>query len=450
MKKSKIFGIAAVLMATTLSVGVLSACGGGGNSVDGIRNDLENRTDKYGNTLVTIMVHKDQSTKEGKAYQKCIDEFNNAYKSENIKAQISFVAQTSGVDKYESTISTLYGQGNGKLYDVIAFDAPKCAGYASSNMFVDMTNLIGDYVDEFIPASVNMYNGKVYGLPIQESSAGFYYNMKVMKAAGISKAELDGYKTNGWTFDQFKAVCEKLKNKGKTAVDMQLYSTGETSTYLLYPLGNAAGGEYVSSDGKTVTGYLDSAETKAGFRFIKDCISSGYTSYTVGSTEFLTGNTVGMYLSSGWTIPEIRDQYSSNFTEGWGILPYPHAAGKDAVSATGSWSFAITNNGIGDKSAAVKLIKWMTSDESAQTITAATGMLTAKRTMEVTYDATSPEGVLYNQLVNTGKPRPSMSAYSDFSSEFNLILTALRDDSVESVISTHVTSLQTKINRNDR
>ena len=64
MKKSKIFGIAAVLTATTLSVGVLSACGGGGNSVDGIRNDLENRTDKYGNTLVTIMVHKDQSTKE--------------------------------------------------------------------------------------------------------------------------------------------------------------------------------------------------------------------------------------------------------------------------------------------------------------------------------------------------------------------------------------------------
>ncbi len=451
MKKSKMLGIAAVTIAATLTMCTLAACNfGGGGGGGGIRNDLESRTDKYGNTLVTILVHKDQSTKEGKAYQKCIDEFNNAYKSEKIVASIEFVAQTPGVDRYDSTISTLYGQGYGKLYDIIAFDAPKCAGYASSNMFVDMTSLIGDYADEFIPASVNKYNDKVYGLPIQESSAGFYYNMKVMKAAGISEMELNGYKINGWTFDQFKALCERLKSRGKIAADMQLYSKDETATYLLYPFGNAAGGEYVSSDGKTVTGYLNSAETKAGFQFIKDCINNNYTSYNIDSTEFLTGDTVGLYLSAGWTIPQIREHYASNFTDGWGILPYPHAEGKPAVSATGSWSFAITNNGIGDKSAAVKLIKWMTSDESSKTITAATGMLSAKSTIDVSYDATSPEGVLYNQLVNTGKPRPSMASYADFSSEFNLILTALRNDSVENAITAHTASLQDKINRNPR
>lgn len=447
MKKSKIFGIAATVAAAVMSLGSLAACGGG---LGGGREEIESRTDKYGNTLVTIMVHKDSSTKEGKAYQKCIDDFNSAYKSENIKASITFVAQTSGVDQYESTISTLYGQGGGKLYDIIAFDAPKCAGYAKSNMFVDMTDLLGDYVDEFIPASVNKYDGKVYGLPIQESSAGFYYNKKLLNDAGVSDAEIDGYKINGWTFEQFKTVCAKLKNRGKTPVDMQLSATGETATYLLYPLGNAAGGEYVSADGKTVGGYLDSAETKAGFKFIKDCIDSNYTSYTIGDKDFLTKDTVGMYLSSGWTIPDINEQYYDNFPGGWGILPYPHASGKPAVSATGSWSFAITNNGIKDKSAAVKLIKWMTSDENAQKITAATGMIPAKNTIEIKYEKTSPEGVLYNQLVNTGKPRPSMAAYSDFSSEFNLILTGLRTDSVDSVISSHVTSLQSKIDRTDR
>lgn len=446
MKKSKILGITAVAAAAALSAGMMVGCGGLG----GGREEIESRTDKYGNTVVTIMVHKDSSTKEGMAYQKCVDDFNNEFKSEKIKAQITYVAQTSGVDQYESTISTLYGQGGGKLYDIIAFDAPKCAGYAKSNMFVDMTSLLGDYVDEFIPASVNKYNGKVYGLPIQESSAGFYYNKKLLNAAGVTDAEIDNYKTNGWTFDQFKQVCAKLKNSGKTAVDMQLGAKGETATYLLYPLGNAAGGEYVSADGKTVGGYLDSAETKAGFQFIKDCISSGYTNYTIGDKDFLTKETVGMYLSSGWTIPDIKEQYSANFTGGWGILPYPHATGKPAVSATGSWSFAITNNGIRDKSAAVKLIKWMTSDTNAQRITAATGMIPAKSTINVSYEATSPEGVLYNQLVNTGKPRPAMAAYGDFSAEFNLIITGLRNDSVNDVISSHVKSLQTKINRSDR
>ena len=77
-------------------------------------------------------------------------------------------------------------------------------------------------------------------------------------------------------------------------------------------------------------------------------------------------------------------------------------------------------------------------------------MLSAKSTIDVSYDATSPEGVLYNQLVNTGKPRPSMASYADFSSEFNLILTALRNDSVENAITAHTASLQDKINRNPR
>lgn len=443
--KGKRFWVKAVgLVAAVCCAFAVTACGGGSSK------ELESRTDKYGNTLVTIMVHKDSSTKEGKAYQKCVDDFNTAYKSKNIKAQITFVAQTSGVDQYEATISNLYRQGGGKLYDIISFDAPKCAGYAKSGILYDMTSVLGNYTNDFIPESINRYDGKVYGLPIQESSAGFYYNKAVMNAAGITDSDIAGYQTNGWTFEEFKAVCEKLKTAGKTAVDMQLASGGETSTYLLYPLGNAAGGEYVSADGKTANGYLNSAQTKEGFQFIKDCIDAGYTNYQIDGKAFLTGNTVGMYLSSGWTIPEIKEQYKDNFTGGWGILPYPHKSGSPAVSATGSWSFGITNNGIRNKDAAVELIKWMTSDESATTITNATGMIAAKTTIDKNYQATSPEGVLYNQLVNSGKARPSMGAYADFSTEFNLILTGLRTDSVETVINEHTTSLQTKIDRNDR
>lgn len=264
-------GLKCLLAASVLTVATfgLTACGGGK------ADDIESRTDKYGNTLVTIMVHKDSSSKEGMAYKKCVDSFNEYYKEQKIKAQITFVAQTSGVDQYESTISTLYGQGGGKLYDVISFDAPKCGGYAKSGILYDMTNDLGSYVNDFVSTSVNKYDGKVYGLPIQESSAGFYYNKKVLNDAGVSDADIAKYQTNGWTFDEFKSVCAKLKANGKTAVDFQLNAGGETTTYLLYPFGYAAGGEYASADGKTVSGYLDSAATKAGFQFIKDCITEG-------------------------------------------------------------------------------------------------------------------------------------------------------------------------------
>ena len=43
-----------------------------------------------------------------------------------------------------------------------------------------------------------------------------------------------------------------------------------------------------------------------------------------------------------------------------------------------------------------------------------------------------------------------MAAYADFSTEFNLIITGLRTGGVDAVLNEHTTSLQTKINRNDR
>lgn len=439
--KKILSSILTAIMAFGFTMG-FAACGEGTG-----REEVASRTDKYGNTLVTLMVHKDSSTKEGRAYQKCIDDFNTYYKDQKIKAQITFVAQTSGVDQYETTLWNKLGQGGGALYDVISFDAPNCARFAQEKLLYDVTSLLDGYEDDFIPASINKYNNKIYGLPIQESSAGFYYNKAILNSAGVSDAEIAEYQRNGWTFDQFKAVCEKIQGTGKMPVDMQLKAGGETSTYLLYPLGNAAGGEYLSADGLTATGYLNSDKTKAGFQFIKDCLNEGYTSYQIGSTDFLAKGTVGMYLSSGWTIPDINEQYSATFTGGWGILPYPHAAGSSAVSATGSWSFGLTDNGITDKSAAILLLKWMTSDDSARIITNATGMIPAKSTIQNSFAELSPEWVLYNQLVNTGKSRPVTVGYGDFSTEFNLILTALRDNSVSVALDERATSLQTKLNR---
>lgn len=443
MKKTLICMLTAIM--TFCLMFCYTACGGGGGGGGG---DVESRTDKYGNTLVTIMVHKHQTTKEGIAYQKCVDNFNQHYKDQKIKAQITFVSQTSGVDQYETTLWNKLKQGGGALFDVISFDAPNCARFAAEGLLYDITTLLNGYENDFIPASLNKYNNKIYGLPIQESSAGFYYNKAILNAGGVSNDEIAGYQRNGWTFDQFKNVCERIKGKCETAVDMQLTAGNETSPYLLYPLGNAAGGEYLSADGWTATGYLNSANTKAGFQFIKDCINAGYTNYQIGSTDFLAKGTVGMYLSSGWTIPDIRGPYKDTFpNEGWGILPYPHAEGCEAVSATGSWSFGLTDNGITDKSAAMLLLKWMTSDESAKIITDATGMIPAKSTIQTSYAECSPEWVLNNQLRTTGKARPTTVGYGVFSQEFNLILNALRDQSVDTALNASATNLQGKLDR---
>ena len=398
--------------------------------------------DEDGNVIVKIMFHVDKSSTEGQAYLKRINAFNAEYKSKGIKAQAIFKARTAGASGYETELQN--NKIDGTLADIITFDAPNTAAYANSGLLYDISNLISkEDQDKFF--SLNTYNGKLYGLPIQESSAGFFYNKKIFRAAGI---DVSGYTAeNPWTFQQFEEVCARLKNHGVTAVDMRIDATkDETAPYLLYPFIYAAGGEFVSDDGYTATGYYNSASTKNGFQFIKNLISSGYTSYSIGSTDFFTGK-VGMYLSSGWTIPDLDNKYKENFAsrDDWGLLPYPKDV--SSASATGSWSYAITNNHHTDKTAIVELLKYMTSADSSKAITDATGMIPARKDAVKNYEVGSPEYTLLKQLEISGKERPVTVAYPTFSTTFNQVVFGLGNSNVSDLLNSATKTLQDAIDK---
>ena len=441
--KKLIASILLIVFMLTLTFGMTS-CGGGNSDGGGLGggNDEELPTDAEGNTIVKIMFHVDKSSTEGQAYQKRINAFNVAYKDQKIKAQAIFKARSAGASGYETEL--LNNQLEGTLADIITFDAPNTAAYAKAGLLYEITSLISaDEQDKFY--SLNTYEGKLYGLPIQESSAGFFYNKKIFRAAGI---DVSGYTAeNPWTFAQFKDVCSKLKAYGVTAVDMRLDATkDETAPYLLYPFIYAAGGNFASSDGYTATGYYDSASTASGFQFIKDLLSAGYTSYAIGATDFFTEK-VGMYLSSGWTIPDLDNKYRENFAsrEDWGLLPYPKDV--EAASATGSWSYAITNNHHSDKTATLELLKWMTSAESSKVITDATGMIPARKDVVKDYAVGSPEYTLLKQLELSGKERPVTVAYPTFSTTFNQIIAGLGQGNVSELLKSATNTLQTEMNR---
>ena len=419
----------------------LIACGGGME---------EESVDAEGNTIVKIMFHVNESTPEGQAYKKRIDAFNLAYKDKKIKVSAKFEARTTGASLYETEL--MNSKIEGKLADIITFDAPNCASYASSGLLYKLDDLVPqETLDDFL--SVSTYNGSLYGLPIQESSAGFFYNKKIFAEAGIdvSRYTVD----NPWTFAEFEDVCRRLKDfqnshgYSKYVVDMRLDATkDETAMYMLYSFIYAAGGEFVSSDGYTATGYLDSAKTKNGFSFIKRLVDNAYTSYSIGSSDFFTGK-MGLYLSSGWTIPQLDIEYAQFFPNGrdsWGILPYP----KDvtSASATGSWCFGITDNGKADKSAAKELLLWLTSAESSEVITNATGMIPARKSVaESVITPGSPEYVLYQQLSKTGKARPSTVGYPKLSAVFSQIISEIKDSDVNGVVSNKVNALQSELDQ---
>ena len=432
--KNLLASITSLLLVVIMLFG-MTACNG--NDGTGNGGGSEPEKDAEGNTIVSIMFHVDKSSTEGQAYQKRIDAFNQAYKDQKIKAQAIFKARSAGASGYETELQN--NQLEGTLADIITFDAPNTAAYASSDLLYDITDLVSATEQEKF-FSLNKYEGRLYGLPIQESSAGFFYNKKIFRDAGIDVSAFTA--ENPWTFEQFKEVCARLKAHGVTAVDMRIDATkDETAPYLLYPFIYAAGGDFVSADGYTADGYYNSAATAQGFQFIKDLISQGYTSYAIGATDFFTGK-VGMYLSSGWTIPDLDNKYREYFAsrEDWGLLPYPKGA--EAASATGSWSYAITNNHHTDKTAALILLQWMTSAESSKAITDATGMIPARKDVEKNYAVGSPEYTLLKQLELSGQERPVTVAYPTFSITFNQVIAGLGNSNVNDLLRSATNTLQ--------
>ena len=442
--KKWIVGILSALLAVLMAFSFIG-CGGGGP---------EEEVDADGNTIIDMMVHVAQQSAEGMAYNRITDAFNSsdAAKENKIKIRVDYSPRSTSATGYETELGNMLN--NGTLPDIITFDAPNTWNYAENGILADITDLIAEETQsDFFEISKNTYNGKLYGLPIQESSAGIYYNKAIFRSAGLLSEVEKMTVDNAWTMTQFESICNRLKGKCDLPVDLQLYNANdEMATYLLYPFILAGGGTFLSSDGMTATGYFDSAATVAAFDRLRNWVNNGYTSFDASNVGFYTGR-IAMYLSSGWSIPEIRNQYTQELGNDWGILPYPKGDTGIAASATGSWSFGMTTQCATPEKAAV-VLEWLVSTDSSVAITDATGMIPARRSAveRKGYTPGSPEYVLYDQLNKTGKTRPGTIAYPEFSSRFRAVINQIREgtQTTSAIVSGQAAQLQEYLGRYDR
>lgn len=442
--KKWIVGMLSALLAVLMAFSFIG-CGGGGP---------EEEVDADGNTIIDMMVHVAQQSAEGMAYNRITDAFNSSdtAKENKIKIRVDYSPRSTSATGYETELGNMLN--NGTLPDIITFDAPNTWNYAENGILADITDLIAEETQsDFFEISKNTYNGKLYGLPIQESSAGIYYNKAIFRSAGLLSEVENMTVDNAWTMTQFESICNRLKGKCDLPVDLQLYNANdEMATYLLYPFILAGGGTFLSSDGMTATGYFDSAATVAAFDRLRNWVNNGYTSFDASNVGFYTGR-IAMYLSSGWSIPEIRNQYTQELGNDWGILPYPKGDTGVAASATGSWSFGMTTQCATPEKAAI-VLEWLVSTDSSVAITDATGMIPARRSAveKKGYTPGSPEYVLYDQLNKTGKTRPGTIAYPEFSSRFRAVINQIREgtQTTSAIVSGQAAQLQEYLGRYDR
>lgn len=181
-------------------------------------------------------------------------------------------------------------------------------------------------LEDFYPNLVKdiIYKGKVCGLLKDFTPAVLYYNKDLFDAAGIP------YPDSDWTWDEFRDIAIQL-----THGDTYGFLVDARDIYTLEMWVWSNGGDLMSPDGDTATGYLDSKATIEAIRFYTEL----YTKYRVspglaerasmggGVNMFITGK-LAMFVSGRWPLLQLKRIKGLRFGT---VLP-PHPKGKQLVT----------------------------------------------------------------------------------------------------------------------
>jgi multiple sugar transport system substrate-binding protein len=227
---------------------------------------------------------------------------------------ITIQFQNGNADNMSQKLTTQIAGGNPP--DVAFVNASDTSDFASRGALVNLDNYISrssvvkpdDYVEAF--KTFVTWNNHLWGLPIDGESTGLFYRKDLFAAAGITHAPT--------TWDEFQADAAKLTDKSKKQYGYEIFAP--EAAYYWYPWLYQAGGDLLSSDGKSVV--FDSPEAQKAAEFYvglakyspPDYLNSN--SYD-GRVAFAQGQ-VAMYMAGSWfagtmdsEYPKIHDKWTA-------------------------------------------------------------------------------------------------------------------------------------------
>ncbi|MCP5367916.1 MAG: ABC transporter substrate-binding protein [Hyphomicrobiales bacterium] len=224
------------------------------------------------------------------------------------------------------------------------------------------------WLDSFYPTLMQNGRtaGKTWGIPFQRSTIVMYYNKDMFRAAGLDPEKAPA------TWDDLVAAAGKLTKADGSQWGLMIPSTG----YPYWMFGALAmQNDQVLMNGAGNETYFDAPATVGALRFWKD-LGSKHHVMPEGTIEwgtlrknFLEGKTAIMWHSTG-NLTAVKK--GATFDFGVAMLP----ANKRRGTPTGGGNFYIFKKTTpAERTAAMKLIRFMTSPERAAQWSMATGYM---------------------------------------------------------------------------
>lgn len=241
--------------------------------------------------------------------------------------------------------------------DVYWANMPDIPAQVSRGYAADLTEQLGDSTDVFLPAAIDAttVDGKLYGLPIAQSTQMLFYNKDLLAQAGVEAPSTDTGDRTTW---------EQLTDDARAVVDAGAqygFLFEQSNYYQLQPLPMQLGGTAGATGEGNLEPEVDSEPWVKANEWLGSLYEEGISPRGIPSSQASTLFAAGSlaYMVGGpWNLPSLTDQEGLN----WGVAAHPVFEGGEAVTPTGSWALSV-NDFSKNKAAAAIFVRWMGAED---------------------------------------------------------------------------------------
>lgn len=247
--------------------------------------------------------------------------------------------------------------------------------------------------------------GHYYGLALNTNSKILFYNVKMLKDAGVEVPT---------TMDEWVEAVRKIA--GTNANGQQIWGWNEPALagWNICPFIWSFGGSLTNEEQTVASGYVNSPETvKAVETFaslVKDGSLTGFNSGDIPMTDGFGTYRYAMMLEGPWKIAELDGAYP-DVEYGTAYIP---AGDGGSVSVLGGEDIAMFKSA--NKEASWKFMEFMTS-EYAEVEMAKCSQIPVNKAALETETVKSQSFAPFIEAIKTAKARPTVSTWSEIDNE---------------------------------
>jgi sn-glycerol 3-phosphate transport system substrate-binding protein len=288
------------------------------------------------------------------------------FESENPDIKVNAIYSGNYDDTRVRALSALASGDPAQLAVMFSIDAYDLIEQDLVMAFDDISGVDKSWLNSFYPALMANGNieGKTWGIPFQRSTIVAYYNKDLFRAAGLDP------EAPPTTWDEIISMGKTLTKDG--TYGLMIPSTGYPY-WMFQALAIQNGKEVMSNDGLTT--FFDDGTVIDTLDFWKS-LSTEHGIMPEGTVEwgtlrqaFLEGKTAMMWHSTG-NLTAVKNNASFDF----GVAELPANVRKGSPTGGGNF-YVFKDTSAEERSAALKLIEFMTSPEQAAAWSIATGYM---------------------------------------------------------------------------